>query len=154
MGVDHMFPGFTTRYRCIYSTSRNHFQGRPTQQFVPEGTTQTVYHRGIGGLTSAGVPGLLFWFMYLPVEEVSHTPHSPAYTDADCAAAIGKFGHLSAGSNYTFSDLWESRLSAKMVPMEEGVIKAKWNNGGRVVMLGDAVHKVRTSCSPLVGSSS
>lgn len=59
--------------------------------------------------------------------------------------AIRKYGHLKVGEDYTFNDLWENRISATMTPMEEGVVRAKWNNGGRVVLVGDVVHKVRTS---------
>lgn len=97
----------------------------------------------MGGLTSAGVPGLLFWFMYLPVDQVTHTPHTLQYTDKDCEEAIAKYGHLKVAGNYTFQDLYDSRVKATMTAMEEGVIQAKWNSGGRVVLLGDSVHKVR-----------
>lgn len=137
-----LFIGFTTKYRCIFATSHNHFKDDPTRVFVPESTTQNVYYRGVGGLTSAGVPGLLFWFMYLPVEEVTHTPNTPQYTEKDCEDAIAKYGHLKVAANYTFKDLYDSRVRATMTAMEEGVIQAKWNSGGRVVLLGDCVHKV------------
>lgn len=91
-------------------------------------------------------PWSSFWFMYFPVEDITHTPHTPTYTNADCADAIKKYGNRKMGSNYTFSDLFENRLSATMVPKEEVVIQAKWSNGDRVVMLGEAVPKVRTFC--------
>lgn len=112
---------------------------------MPEGTTHTKYGRAVGGLTSAGVPGLLFWYMYLPVEEVTRTPQTLSYSESDCTDAIRKYGHLKVGDDYTFNDLWDNRISATMVPMEEGVVRAKWNNGGRVVLVGDVVHKVRPS---------
>lgn len=82
--------------------------------------------------------------MYLPVKEVTHTPDILVYTEGECEDAIRKYGHLSVGEDYTFNDLYENRITATMIPMEEGVVGAKWNNGGRVVMLGDAVHKVRS----------
>lgn len=133
---------FTTKYRCIFATSYNHFKGNPNKPFVPEGTTHTKYGRAVGGLTSAGVPGLLFWYMYLPVEEVTRTPQTLTYSESDCTDAIRKYGHLKVGDDYTFNDLWDNRISATMVPMEEGVVRARWNNGGRVVLVGDVVHKV------------
>lgn len=144
-------PGFTTKYRCIFATSHNHFVDGPARVFVPESTTQNVYYRGVGGLASAGVPGLLFWFMYLPIvesndeqdEEVGAASYT--YTDADCEAALAQHGHRRLGPNYTFRDLYDSRVRPPvMTAMEEGVVRARWNSGGRVVLLGDAVHKVCT----------
>lgn len=79
--------------------------------------------------------------MYLPVEEVTHTPNTPVYLGADCEEAIARHGHLSVTADYTFKDLYDSRIKATMTAMEEGVVRAKWNSG-RVVLLGDAVHKV------------
>lgn len=134
--------GFKTKYRILWGASKNYFKDDPDRQLVPDGVTQTVYYREVGGLAVCGLEGFVFWCMYLKEDEPSTTPNSPRFTDADCEAEIAKHGHLKLGAGYTYNDLWESRVSTSMVPMEEGVITAPWNNGGRVVLLGDAVHKV------------
>jgi 2-polyprenyl-6-methoxyphenol hydroxylase-like FAD-dependent oxidoreductase len=42
--------------------------------------------------------------------------------------------------DYTLNDMYESIVTATVVPMEEGPIATKWNYG-RAVLIGDAVHK-------------
>lgn len=70
------------------------------------------------------------------------SPNNPRYTDEDAQATIDKYGHLALGPGYTFRDLWDSRVRAGMVAMEEGVVQSSWNSGGRVVLMGDAIMKV------------
>lgn len=53
---------------------------------------------------------------------------------------IAEYGHNHLGPTYTIKDLWDVRVKASMVPLEEGVLK-KWSHG-RVVLIGDSVHKV------------
>ncbi|RWA14077.1 hypothetical protein EKO27_g1044 [Xylaria grammica] len=131
---------FTASYRSIFATSRNTNLG--TQRpFMPDGTVNVAYHRGVSGVAASGVEGLVFWFLFVKNDEITRTPDCPRYSEKDAEAAIEQFGHLNLGADYTFRDLWNSKTLAAMFPMEEGVLKAPWNNGGRVVLLGDSVSK-------------
>lgn len=98
-------------------------------------------------MSACGVDGLIFWFLYVKEDAPSTAPETPRYTEQDAQETIDVFGHRSLGPGYTFADLWESRVRAAMVPLEEGVLDGPWNSGGRVVLMGDTVMKVSISNS-------
>ncbi|KAJ3563945.1 hypothetical protein NPX13_g8016 [Xylaria arbuscula] len=131
---------FTASYRAIFATSRN--VNLDTQRpYMPDGTVHVVYHEGVSGVAATGVKGLVFWFLFVKEDKTTRTPDCPRYSEKDAEATIGQLGHLHLGSDYTFRDLWNNKFKAAMFPMEEGVIKGPWNNGGRVVLVGDSVSK-------------
>lgn len=108
----------------------------------------TVYYRDHSGILAAGVPGLVFWFLFVKDDTPSRTPHCPRYTEADAQDTMNSYRHEALGTGYTFGDVWEARVRAVMVPLEEGVVPGPWNNGGRVVLMGDSVMKVRYDNTP------
>ncbi|KAJ4859820.1 FAD binding domain-containing protein [Trichoderma breve] len=112
-----MQSGFISNYHCIFATSKNSKESAGGKQFLPERAVHNVYYPGFSGVIAAGVP------------------------EEETEATIAKYGDYAVGPGYTFKDLWESRVRANMLPLEEGVLKPKWNTGGRVALMGDAVHK-------------
>lgn len=133
---------FTASYRAIFATSQNINLG--TQKpYMPDGTVHVLYHKGVSGIAATGVEGLVFWFLFVKEDETTCTPGCPRYSEKDAEATIEQLGHLNLGSDYTFRDLWNSKVKAAMFPMEEGILKGSWNNGGRVVLMGDSASKVR-----------
>lgn len=102
-----------------------------------------AYHQGVSSVAAIGVKGLVFWFLFIKEHETTRTPDCPKYCESDTEATIEQFGHLNVGSDYTVRDLWNSKIKATMFSMEEGVVKGPWNNGGRVVLVGDSSSKVR-----------
>ncbi|OTA95365.1 hypothetical protein M434DRAFT_69594 [Hypoxylon sp. CO27-5] len=133
--------GFTSSYRTVFGTSTSHLGNGISRFSLPDGIVHHVYSRNVSGITTAGGHGRIFWFLFIKEEAMSRSPNCPRYTDTDTSNAIEMYGHLIATPGYTFRDLWERRIRAGMVPMEEGVIQASWNNGGRVVLVGDAASK-------------
>lgn len=127
--------GFTSEYKTLFAVSKND----PTRPFLPDQHVHNVYYDKFSGVAAAGVPGLAFWFLFVKTDR-SKTPHCPRYTDEDAQALIDQYGKCQLGPNYTFGDLWRERVKASLVSMEEGVLK-KWSHG-RVLCMGDAVHKV------------
>lgn len=115
--------------------------------FLADGMVHNVYYRDVSGVVAAGVSGFVFWFLYVKEDTSSTTPNCPRYTEADAQATMDSHRHLAVGPNYNFGDLWEARVRAIMVPMEEGVVQGPWNNGGRVVLMGDCIAKVSLSIS-------
>lgn len=99
-----------------------------------------VYYNNYSAIAAAGVPGLVFWFLFVKASELSRTPNCPQFTDDDAEAYIQRYGSSQVGPGYTVKDLWESRVKATMVPLEEGIIPQWCHN--RVVLMGDSVHKV------------
>ncbi|KUI74316.1 Zeaxanthin epoxidase, chloroplastic [Cytospora mali] len=138
---DILTKGFKTRYACLTALSHNHFAGNPKSPFLPDGLVVNTYHEneGIGTMCCVGTPGQLIWVTYIPIDQTSYP--SPRFTKDDADAYVKKYGHLNVYPDCTISDVYESRIGATLVAMEENVLPTKWNSSGRVVMIGDAVHK-------------
>ncbi|ETS79687.1 hypothetical protein PFICI_09540 [Pestalotiopsis fici W106-1] len=136
-----MREGFESTHHCIFATSANVNSSHLGEPFLAAGEVHNVYYRGFSGVAAAGAPGLVFWFLFVKSDGVTRTPNTPQFTEAEMEATISKYGHHKLGSNYTFQDLWMGRQKAAMVPLEEGVLRTKWHSGGRVVLVGDSVHK-------------
>ncbi|KAJ5934271.1 hypothetical protein N7466_003818 [Penicillium verhagenii] len=126
---------FTSEYNCIFAVSRND----PENQFLPDGMVHNVYYKEYSAIAAAGVPGLVFWFLFVKNSKATKTPNCTRFTDADAEAYIQKYGSSTLGPTYTVKDLWDARVKSTMVPLEEGVIK-QWSHN-RVVLMGDSVHK-------------
>lgn len=135
-----MRSGFVSNYHCIFATSKNANATADGKPFLPDGAVHNVYYSGFSGVIAAGVPGLVFWFLFVKSDRTTYTPNTPRFTEEDMEATIAKYGDHAVGPGYTFKDLWASKVRANMLPLEEGVLKPKWNTG-RVVLMGDAVHK-------------
>lgn len=135
-----MQTGFTSTCHCIFGTSKN-AKVSDGKQFLPNGGVQNVYYRGHSGIAAVGVPGLVFWFLFFKSDKETRMPGIPRFTEEETEATIAKYGGSALGPGYTFKDLWDSRVKANMLPLEDGVLKTKWNSGGRVVLMGDSVHK-------------
>ncbi|KAI0128062.1 FAD/NAD(P)-binding domain-containing protein [Hypoxylon sp. NC0597] len=133
--------GFTSSYRTVFGTSSGHSGNDISGPSLPNGIVHHVYYRNVSGITTAGAQGQIFWFLFIQEKIMSRSPNCPRYTDTDASATIEMYGDLIASPGYTFRDLWERRIKGGMVPMEEGVIQGPWNNGGRVVLVGDATSK-------------
>ncbi|KAI2709294.1 hypothetical protein CBS147332_6353 [Penicillium roqueforti] len=126
---------FTSEYDCIFAVSRND----AGKQFLPDAMVHNVYYDNYSAIAAAGVPGLVFWFLFVKDSKCTRTPNCPRFTDEDAEATILKYGSSLVGPEYTVKDLWDARVKGTMVPLEEGVIK-QWSHN-RVVLMGDSVHK-------------
>lgn len=143
---------FQTRYACLTAMAWNHFHDDPKRPFLADGIINNSYHakERVGGVSSSGVrardgqPGQLVWSAYVPLDVLGREPcgyPSPKFTQADVDAFIVKYGHLKLDPSYTFADAYRSTIGASIICMEENVVPVRWNSGGRVMLLGDAVHK-------------
>ncbi|KAH7039489.1 hypothetical protein B0J12DRAFT_221975 [Macrophomina phaseolina] len=126
---------FTAEYKCLFGVSKND----SSQPLMQDGMIHTSYYNYHSSFSCANVPGLVFWFFYEKMDKVSRMPNVPRFTEADAAALVSKYGKTVVGPGYTLQDLWDTRVRATLSPLEEGVSK-KWSHG-RVVLVGDAVHK-------------
>lgn len=146
--------GFKTRYACLTAMSWNYFADDPARRpLVADGLTNNCYHDKdrIGGISSGGVrafegqPGQIMWLVYIPLDLLGKEPcaeyPSPRFGQADVDTFIDKYGHLKFCPDYSFNDCYKTLIGASMICMEENVLPARWNSGGRVMILGDAVHK-------------
>lgn len=145
--------GFKTRYACLTAMSWNHFADDPKRQLLADGIVNNSYHdkERIGGISASGIParegqpGQLAWSVYIPLDILGKQPcaeyPSPRFGQADIDMFMEKYGHLRQCPDYTFNDCYKTLIGASIICMEENVLPARWNSGGRVMLLGDAVHK-------------
>lgn len=125
---------FESRFRCLWirfptdlcaalqpgDSSETHGPGASTQMFAgPETAVTAVYER---------LPG--------------PTRQRARYTQADEEALVERWGHLPimAGRALTIRRAYESRTSASLLNLEEGVVD-DWSARGRLVLIGDSAHK-------------
>lgn len=138
-----MYTGFTSEYNAIFAISHN---GKTTP-FMPDGTVHNVYYDYYSAVAATGEPGSIFWFLFVKSSKTKY-PSCPRFTETDAQDLIDRYGDSTIGPGYTVRDLWETRVKASLVPMEEGVLK-QWRNG-RVLLMGDSVHKVSTLCCRMI----
>ncbi|KAF9892640.1 hypothetical protein FE257_001042 [Aspergillus nanangensis] len=126
---------FTSEYKCIFAVSRND----PAKPFMADATVHNVYYDNHSAIAASGVPGLVFWFLFVKTP-LTRTPNCPRFTEDDADAVIEEYRTVSPGPGYTVKDLWDARVKGTLAPLEEGVLK-QWSHN-RVLLMGDAIHKV------------
>ncbi|KAH7044525.1 hypothetical protein B0J12DRAFT_603811 [Macrophomina phaseolina] len=123
---------YTSEFKCVFALSHN-------KNFIPGGETVWVYRKDHNTITGASVPGLVFWFFFVKTP-LTRVPNCPKFTAEDMDALIEEYGDEEITPGATIRDFYQARVKAALVPLEEGIVR-KWSHG-RVVMIGDAVHKV------------
>ena len=103
----------------------------------------SCYRKGASCLVFTGKGGVTYWFVFttldhtVPYNRQSHT----RFTAADQEALVAKVGTCKVTEGVTFDDIYAHRRTAVMTPLEEGVVKQWYSQ--RMVLVGDAAHKVR-----------
>ncbi|KAI1503718.1 hypothetical protein F5X99DRAFT_374239 [Biscogniauxia marginata] len=126
---------WVTKYKVMLGASKND----ELKPHIDLGTANSCYYRRVGGTCLSSVPGIIYWTMYVPLEKP--TKDRLKFCRDDLEATIAEYGHLHMGSTFTYQDLWDNQIATEMVQMEEGIVCTRWNNGGRVVLIGDSVQK-------------
>jgi hypothetical protein len=120
-------------YSCIYGIS-------DPVQGLSQGENHMVYRPGSSFLVAAGKDDIVYWFFFQKLDKTYRGNEVPRFTQQDTDDTAGYFADAKITSSVTFGDIYERRQVAIKVPLEEGVFK-HWHHG-RIVLLGDAVHKV------------
>ncbi|GME27080.1 Monooxygenase FAD-binding protein [Neofusicoccum parvum] len=126
---------YTSEYKCVFAVTRND-QASP---FMADARAVFTYRKDYSTIAATGVKGLVFWFLFVKTP-FSCTPHCPRFSEEDMDALIEEYGDDQIVPGATIRDFYNARVKASLVPLEEGIVQ-KWSHG-RVVLIGDAVHKV------------
>ncbi|KAL2807716.1 FAD binding domain protein [Aspergillus granulosus] len=121
-----------TRYKCLVGLSR----GVPN--FDP-GSMTVVHYDGFSFLLFTH-PDLIFWFVFIQLDQTYSYPHFPKYTQEDIASQAAALSGLQITEQVRFREIWDNRLRGELVNIEEGIFD-HWHFG-RTVLVGDAAHKV------------
>ncbi|KAJ5765405.1 hypothetical protein N7520_004964 [Penicillium odoratum] len=81
-----------------------------------------------------------FWFVFFKNPQRLHWPSSPRWSDADAERRALECADCPISSTQVFGELWKTRLRGELVNVEEGLFDHMYF--GRVVLAGDAVHKM------------
>ncbi|KAL2220239.1 hypothetical protein M432DRAFT_608525 [Thermoascus aurantiacus ATCC 26904] len=126
---------FTCEYKCVFGISHND----PSAPFLAEdGVMHYGYYDKYTTISCTGVPGQIFWFMLVKIPLIKGLD-CPRFTEEDTLAVIEEYGDVKVGPGYTIKDLWNKRIRASMVSLEEGILQT-WHHS-RVILMGDAIHK-------------
>jgi hypothetical protein len=90
----------------------------------------------------ASQPNRTFWFVFFKAEKPYSQYTRPKWTNSDAEKAALLLLEHPITENVVFGELWAKRYRAQMIDIEEGVLSV-WHHK-RIVLAGDAVHKVRT----------
>lgn len=133
---------FLTTYRCIWIRFPTN-----ASPLIHEGLTTETHGTGVATQLFAGEEtGVTGVYERLP----EPTRERIRYTKADEEALIEKWGHLPLlkGDEYikdfTLGDAFKDRVSSGLVSLEEGVVD-HWHFDSRIVLTGDAAHKMTPS---------
>ncbi|KAK8071479.1 monooxygenase [Apiospora hydei] len=125
----------TAEYLCLFGVSG------PVPGLGP-GTSDDTWVQDLTVVAYSGERGKVFWFVYARMDRVYEAHEMPRFSAADAAAFAQK--HLDVplrpGGAVRFADVWKAREVETMLPLEEAHFE-HWT-AGRVVCLGDSVHKM------------
>jgi hypothetical protein len=83
----------------------------------------------------------VYWFLFVKQPAQQRYPNITSPSEQDTKAIAEKFRTVAAGPDFTFGDLWDTRLKDVFLPLEEGIVPGPWNLG-RAILIGDSIHKV------------
>lgn len=110
------------------------------------GESSSVYREEASVLFLTGKDGIIFWFVFEDLGRTIPLSKTPRYTAADMDATCRAVAHLRVSPTLLFGDIYANRTACVKTALEEGIAKT-WHTD-RVVILGDAAHKVVYSLIP------
>lgn len=99
-----------------------------------------TYNEGITFLVTSQ-PHATYFFVIFRLDEPYTWPRRKRYTDADAEALAEEVADKPVTDQIVFAEVWKRRNRAVVIPLEEYVME-HWHHG-RIVLVGDAAHKVR-----------
>lgn len=128
----------SAEYRCMFGVSKQ-----------TKGFEVRLFNQAVGPdlsfLWAGDKSGRVFWFIFEKMDKVYRVPEIPKYTEQEATSLAHRCLPLYLTDQAKFGDLWENRLSARLVPLEEAWYQ-QWS-WGRFACIGDSVHKVSSSVS-------
>ncbi|KAB5575396.1 hypothetical protein GE09DRAFT_1091857 [Coniochaeta sp. 2T2.1] len=122
-----------TRFACVYGVST------PVAG-IAEGDCFSVYREHATILGFTGKDATIFWFVFEDLGREVPLSQAPRYTRAEVEEVCGAVAGVHVLPGIPFAKLFNSRLVAVKVPLEEGVAPSWYSE--RMVIVGDAAHKV------------
>lgn len=108
-------------------------------------TMTCVHNKGYSFLILTQ-PDKVFFFVFFRLSQAFTWPTRKRFTPADADSAAARVADHPVSESMVFGELWAQRTRGSLISLEEGIL-GHWHFG-RIVLAGDAVHKVRTFIFP------
>lgn len=129
---------YKAEYRCLWGTCPAPEACAPSSNAESHGPERSI-------MFMTGRDGRSWFFLYEQLDEARD--ESQRYTADDLAEMAARFSQIRLLPGLPFGDLWPTRTACGMADQLEGVLPQRhWHlpaaHGGRVVLAGDAVHRM------------
>lgn len=119
-------------FSCVFGISQDVPELQPGEQILRMCHGSTIF--------VMGSTGVIFWFIVTELDRRYEYHDAPRYTDEEAAAFCEARLDAVVKEGVTFECLWRKRHVFNMLPLQESLFQT-WSHG-RVVCIGDSVHKV------------
>ncbi|KAH7012377.1 FAD binding domain-containing protein [Macrophomina phaseolina] len=101
--------------------------------------TYSIFNKHTSMLILSGPSSRVYWFLFVKLDKTYYSADIPRYTKKDEQEFAAKYASFNVKEDATFADLYNARVSSVLTPLPEYVFK-RWHFG-RIITIGDAVHK-------------
>jgi 2-polyprenyl-6-methoxyphenol hydroxylase-like FAD-dependent oxidoreductase len=127
-------------YACLFGLSTTPTPSLPKS--LPEGLLGWNLGHNYSYVLGTGPPNRAYWLLSIHLGKTYYGAEIPHFTEEDKERIVREHWDDPITADLHMSDLYENRLHMVVSPLREVVYK-RWDCG-RMVVLGDAAHKVRT----------
>ncbi|KAG6355211.1 hypothetical protein INS49_004292 [Diaporthe citri] len=129
---------YKAEYRCLWGTCPAPKACEPSSNAESHGPERSI-------MFMTGRDGRSWFFLYEQLDEARD--EGQRYTDEDQAEMAARFSQIHLLPGLPLGDMWPTRTACGMADQLEGVLpQGHWHlpaaQGGRVVLAGDAVHRM------------
>ena len=125
--------GMTVDYVCVFGISNAVPNLRPGEQV-------TGYQYGRSLLVFPGQNGRVYWFLFKRLDRQYEYHSAPRWSPRDATKIAKEFALDDVWVGLSFNQIWINREVVGITNLEENVFST-WHHG-RVVCIGDSMHKV------------
>lgn len=111
----------------------------PDSRVAPGGANSTFNHGSSFGVLSGG-NSKKYFFLNKALPKELKGREIPRYTDEDRDRLAEEFSKKMIQNDVTFGELYQEKIRSVLVPLQ-GYVFPRWHFG-RLIILGDAAHKV------------
>jgi hypothetical protein len=134
----------TDRLLAISCTYRCKFGISDCPEDIPKETGFKSFHKNHSYLCQSGREGKFYFFAFIKNPQKTVGRSIPRYTADDERAMVDEYGEDIIRPGLTFSDIYQRRRHAVLVPLQEDVLNRCFYK--RAILIGDSFYKV---CSAL-----
>lgn len=128
----------TVDYSCAFGISHDVPEIHPGEQLLQLANGHTIFVVGAKGQTPGS--NIVFWFLIWKLDRTYAYHDAPRFTDEEAVSFCEARLQDEVKPGVPFERLWKRRYAINMVCLQESVLQT-WAHG-RVVCIGDSVHKV------------